>query len=76
MGTNPGAAGRAQDRVTPAATMHLKELAETLDISVNHAYELAQADELPVPVIRVGRQLRFSRRLVEELLNRTHEAAS
>lgn len=56
--------------------MTIKEVAETFGLSLNHAYELAQADDLPVPVIRVGRQLRFSRRVVEDLLSRTHQEAS
>ena len=53
-------------------TINLPTLAGIFGINIKHAYELAQADELPVPVIRVGRQLRFSRRVVEALLDKTH----
>ena len=44
-----------------------------LDIGLTQAYELARNDELPVPTIRVGRQLRFSTRLVEALRAGTYQ---
>lgn len=53
-------------------TMTIPEVAETFGISRTQAYELASQNELPVPVIRIGRQLRVSRALVDDLLSRTH----
>jgi len=56
-----------------AATMGAEEFrVEVLGISRTAFYQAAKRDALPVPVIRVGRRLLFSRRLVEALLNRRH----
>jgi predicted DNA-binding transcriptional regulator AlpA len=46
----------------------IPELGGLLGISVSHCYELAARDELPVPVIRLGRRRVVSRRAVEDLL--------
>lgn len=50
-------------------TLNLEELAQRMGISLTVAYELAKADRLPVPVIRVGRQYRFSRRAYDALMS-------
>lgn len=53
-------------------TLNLEELAVRMGISLTVAYELARRDELPVPVIRVGRQYRFSRRAYDALMTGQH----
>lgn len=53
-------------------TLTLEELAHRMGISLTVAYELAKGDRLPVPVIRVGRQYRFSRRAYDALMNGQH----
>lgn len=53
-------------------TLTLDELAQRMGISLTVAYELAKADKLPVPVIRIGRQYRFSRRAYDALMNGQH----
>ena len=56
------------------ATMTVEEAASALGISRSLAYELAKADRLPAPVIRLGRRLVVSREGLERALAR--EAAS
>jgi excisionase family DNA binding protein len=53
-------------------TLTLEELSKRMGISLTVAYELAKADKLPVPVIRVGRQYRFSRRAYDALMTGQH----
>lgn len=53
-------------------TFSLEELVQRLGISLTVGYEMAKRDSLPVPVIRVGRQYRFSRRAYETLMNGQH----
>ena len=48
--------------------MTVEEVAAALGISRKHAYELAAADRLPVPTIRLGKRLVVSRLAVERLL--------
>lgn len=50
----------------------LEELAQRMGVGLTAAYELANQDRLPVPVIRVGRRFLFSRRAYEALLSRQH----
>lgn len=50
----------------------LEELRRTLRIGKTAANELARLNALPVPAIRAGRQYRFSRRALEELMARQH----
>lgn len=50
----------------------LEELANLVGISLTSAYELAARDALPIPVIKVGRQWRFSRRAFDALMNAQH----
>ena len=53
-------------------TMDLEELARRMGISLTVGYELAKANRLPLPVIRVGRQYRFSRRAYDALMSGQH----
>lgn len=52
----------------PKETLTLEELAARMGISRTVAYELARADRLPVPVIRVGRRFLFSRPAYDRLI--------
>ena len=49
-------------------TMTIPEAAKALGISRGLAYDLARRDELPVPVIKLGRRMVLSHRAVEVLL--------
>ena len=49
-------------------TLTIQEAAARLGISRKHAYELAAADRLPVPTIRLGRRLVVSRLALERVL--------
>lgn len=49
-----------------------KEMQRILGVGRSTFYSLARRDALPVPVIRVGKRMVFSRRAVEDLLNRRH----
>jgi predicted DNA-binding transcriptional regulator AlpA len=49
-----------------------EEMRVVLGIGRSSFYDLARRDALPVPTIRVGKRIMFSRRAVEELLNRRH----
>lgn len=53
-------------------TMSLEEIAKRLGISYSTAYELAVRNKLPVPVIRAGRQYRFSRLAFDRLMGAQH----
>ena len=48
--------------------MTIDELAAALGIGRSLAYRLAREDGLPVPVIRIGQRIVFSRRKLEKLL--------
>ena len=53
-----------------AATMGAEEFrVKVLGMSRTAFYAAAKRDALPVPVIRAGRRLLFSRRAIEALLN-------
>lgn len=52
--------------------MTISELAQALGISRPVAYSLAKNDELPVPVIRLGRRMVVSRAAVDALLGVEH----
>lgn len=56
--------------------MSLEELARRMGISLTTAYKLARTDALPIQVIRIGPQYRFSRRAYDALLGSTSEPAS
>ena len=49
-------------------TMTIPEVAKALGISRGLAYELAKREELPIPVIKLGRRIVLSRKAVEMLL--------
>lgn len=51
-----------------ADTMTLDELRRRLGISATVAYQLANLDQMPVPVIRVGRRFLFSRKAFDALM--------
>lgn len=53
-------------------TLTLDELAHRMGISLTVAYELAKADKLPIPTIRIGRQYRFSRKAYDRLMDADH----
>lgn len=53
-------------------TMNLEELAHRMGVSLTVAYELAKNNRLPVPVIRIGRQYRFSRKAYDALMSEQH----
>lgn len=55
-------------------TLTLEELSRRMGISRTTAYELARRNDLPVPVIRVGRRFLFSKRAYEVLLNEQHDS--
>lgn len=50
----------------------LEELCRRADVSLTVGYELANRNALPVPVFRVGRQFRYSRRAWEDLMTAQH----
>lgn len=49
-------------------TLTLAELAAVLQIGMTKAHEMARAGTLPIPVLKVGRTYRFSRRALERWL--------
>ncbi len=49
-----------------------EEMRAILGIGRSAFYDLAKRDQLPVPTLRLGRRVMFSRRAVEEVLNRRH----
>ena len=49
-------------------TMTIEEVAAALGIDRTTAYELAKADRLPVPVLRLGRRLVVGRAAMERVL--------
>ncbi len=54
---------------SPRETLTLVELATALDISLTTAYQLARANALPIPALKLGRQWRFSRRALYRYLD-------
>ena len=54
---------------TDSLTMTIPEVAKALGISRGLAYDLARRNELPVPVIKLGRRMVLSRKAVEVLLS-------
>ncbi len=49
-----------------------EEMRGIMGIGRSAFYDLAKRDQLPVPTLRLGRRVMFSRRAVEEVLNRRH----
>ncbi|MFC2059008.1 helix-turn-helix domain-containing protein [Chloroflexota bacterium] len=54
---------------TESLVMSIPEFAKVCSISRALAYDLARRNELPVPVIRLGRRMVLSRKAVERLLS-------
>lgn len=50
-------------------TLNIETAGKMLGISRPVAYQLARRDQLPVPVIRLGRRMVVSRRALEDLLS-------
>src|SRR5689334_5357213 len=57
-----------QDHQTPRPTMTIGEVAAFFGLARSTAYDLAQSDRLPVPVIRAGKRVFVSRTLVERVV--------
>jgi excisionase family DNA binding protein len=53
---------------TESLTLTIEEVAAVLGIGRTLAYDLARRDELPVPVLRLGRRLVVSRVALERTL--------
>ncbi len=53
----------------PRRTLNIETVARMLGINRSTAYELAARDELPVPVIRLGRRMVVSKRALERILD-------
>jgi excisionase family DNA binding protein len=51
-------------------TMTIEEAARAFGIARGSAYAAARRDELPVPVLRIGRRMMVSRAAVEAVLQR------
>lgn len=60
---------------TESLTLTVEEAATRLGISRTLAYELANADRLPAPVLRLGRRLVISRLALERVLDGEARAA-
>ncbi len=50
-----------------------EEMRQVLGVGRSAFYELARKNVLPVPTIRVGKRLMFSRRAVEAMLDRQQD---
>lgn len=57
-------------------TLNIEDVAKLLGINRSTAYELARRDELPVPVIRLGRRMVVSRQALEILFSAQHQSTS
>ncbi len=55
-------------------TLNIEDVAKRLGINRSTAYDLARRDQLPVPVIRLGRRMVVSRHALDALLSTQHEA--
>lgn len=64
---------RAQQRHPERATLTVEQLAQMLGVGRNTIYEMIHTNELPIPPIRFGRRILFSRAKVEEFLGRDPE---
>ena len=54
-------------------TLTIEEVAGRLGVCRTTAYELARRNELPVPVIYLGRRMVVSRHALEAMLARQHQ---
>ncbi len=55
-------------------TVNIEDVGRALGISRHTAYTLARRDQLPLPVIRVGRRLVVSRSALDDLLSRRKDS--
>lgn len=53
---------------TSRQTINIESVGKMLGISRTAAYQLARLDQLPVPVIHLGKRMVVSKRAIEELL--------
>jgi len=60
------------DDTCPRQTVDIERFARLLGINRSTAYDLARRDQLPVPVIRLGRRMVVSRRALDHLLDGHH----
>lgn len=65
----------SEDNASQSDMMTLEELRKRMGISQTVAYRLAAKNALPIPVIRIGRQFRCSRRAWDALVNAQHAEA-
>jgi excisionase family DNA binding protein len=56
-------------------TVNLDTVAKVLGVSRPVVYDLARKDQLPVPVLRIGRRMVVSKRALEALLDAQKGAA-
>ena len=54
-------------------TLNIEDVAKRLGINRSTAYELARRDQLPVPVIRLGRRMVVSCQALDSLLATQHQ---
>lgn len=54
-------------------TLNIEAAGKVLGVSRAVAYELARRDQLPVPVIRLGRRMVVSKRALDEVLSARKE---
>ncbi len=57
-------------------TLDIETVAKRLGINRSTAYDLARRDQLPVPVIRLGRRMVVSRLALDTLLAAQHRSTS
>jgi excisionase family DNA binding protein len=60
-------------RNTTRQTLTIEEVGDALGINRATAYLLAQRNELPVPVIRLGRRVVVGRAALERVLTQGHD---
>lgn len=54
-------------------TLNLEAVGKILGISRATVYEMARKDELPVPVIKIGRRMVVSKRALDRVLDGTKD---
>ena len=57
------------DESSERQTINIGPCAQLLGINRSTAYDLARRDQLPIPVIRLGRRMVVSRRVLDQLLD-------
>ena len=59
----------SEKKTYPNETLTIDEFSQRTGINLSAAYELARQNKLPVPVIRIGRLMRISRRAFDEIMS-------